>query len=888
MPQISAPTFEHHLDGFGVDHTRPRISWRFSSSPTDVENDAWAQSAYEIEIARGDRTESYRFNTEESVLVSWPSGDLLSREGSSVRVRAYGVKPRGATEWSPWSTVEAALLRREDWLSTPIKSEHRVTTKTGSLQPIRFRKTFPAQSNISKVRLYITAYGVYEAYLNGKKVGNQAFAPGWTSYSHRLNYQIFDITQQVHDGDNVLAVEVGEGWYAGRLTWEAGKRFIYGEDLAVMAQLEMVYENGVVVVVKSDESWKCAPSAIVSSEIYDGEIYDMREEKEAWGTAAFEDSSWMSVKSLPFPTAKLVSPDAPPVRITEKIKPIDIITSPTGKVMIDFGQNLVGVLQIHSLNAPVGQEVSFVHAEVLEDGEAATRPLRTAKCIDTIIGSGKTLKDWSPKFTFHGFRYVQVDGWPGLPTKDNFTALVMHSDMRRRGWFSCSNPLVNKLHENTVWGMRGNFFSVPTDCPQRDERLGWTGDAQIFTPSATFLYDTVGMLSNWLEDVSAEQLAKKCGVPGLVVPDVLPTEWNSTPQAVWHDLVVLTPFDLYKYSADANLLRRQYDSMKIYIDRAIIRGPDNLWDPDVWQLGDWLDPAAPPDEPGNGRTDGVIVADAYLVHITHTMSKICSALGLLNEATKYSQDAEELRAKFQYKYITPHGLLVNNTQTAVSLAIRFELFSNQEQFKTAGSGLARLVRNSQFRIATGFAGTPVICHALTATNNTSLAYRMLLEKHCPSWLYPVTMGATTIWERWDSMLPNGKVNPGSMTSFNHYALGSVVDWLHGTTGGISSQDGWKNILVQPIPGGNLKFAETIFEGPYGRVECKWKIDGTKFEMTLSVPPNSAAIVVLPSSGKSKVVGSGNHLFESQFVPDPWPPEHAKPAFWGTPHCSCGE
>ncbi|OBT72099.1 hypothetical protein VF21_09173 [Pseudogymnoascus sp. 05NY08] len=890
QPLISSPEFEHHPDGLGVGHSRPRISWHFSHPKGNAAHN-WVQSAYDTDIRMDNLAESKIWHVESSnsVLVPWPAADLSSRSVAAVRIRSYN-QDGIATEWSPWSTVEAALFRKEDWAARPITSAQRILTKKGGLRPIRFRKQFSVavEDKIVKARLYITALGVYEAYLNGMRIGDHILAPGWTSYLHRLNYQIFDVTAQILTGENVLAVEVAEGWYAGRLGWGGGKRFIYGDDLGVLAQLEITSNTGHVMFVKSDKTWQSLPSAITCSEFYDGEVYDNREETVDWNTLSYDTGSCMGVKELSFPSAKLVSPDAPPVRVTQKIEPINIITSPAGKTIIDFGQNLAGVVQIRSLQASQGHQISLVHVEVLEDGEISTRPLRDAECTDIVICSSETLNFWKPRFTFHGFRYVEVNNWPGVPTKDDFSALVIHSDMQRRGWFSCSNPLVNKLHENTVWGMRGNFVSIPSDCPQRDERLGWTGDVQIFTPSANFLYNSVGMLAGWMEDVMAEQLARTDGVPGLVVPDVLPDLGPIRPHAVWNDVVILTPWDLYLYSSDTELLRRQYPSMKIYLDKAIPRDTDGLWDPNFWQLGDWLDPKAPLEEPGDGRTDGVLVADAYLVHITQTLSKVCDVIGLSAESESYRLDSLRLKAAFQHKYITPHGMLVNNTQTAVSLAVRFDLYP-KDKLTVAGKGIARLVRDSKFRIATGFAGTPVICHSLTAMEHTNLAYRMLLEQHCPSWLYPVTMGATTIWERWDSILPDWKVNPGSMTSFNHYALGSVVDWLHGTVGGISSVDGWKTVIVKPIPGGDIFDAQVAFEGPYGRVSCRWSVSSHNFTMELVIPPNSTAIVKLPYAGSQQtVVGSGNHEFSCHYIAEEWPPKRETSVFWASTKCDCFE
>jgi alpha-L-rhamnosidase len=544
------------------------------------------------------------------------------------------------------------------------------------------------------------------------------------------------------------------------------------------------------------------------------------------------------------------------------------------------------------MTLPANATVTFTHAEVMgDDRELGTRPLRGAQCVDTVISSGQPLIDWSPKFTFHGFRFVQVDGWDPRTAQSwqsNIQALVIHTDFKRTGRFECSNLAINQLHQNACWSMRGNFLSIPTDCPQRDERLGWTGDIQVFGPSATFLYDSIGMISEWMEDVACEQ-SDHHGIPPLVVPNVLDHVWPSIPQALWGDVVIILPWILYLSSGDRDILQRQYSSMKSWLDQGVRRGNDGLWDPEIWQLGDWLDPQAPPDEPGDCRTNGTLVADAYLVHVTSLMSDIAAVLERETEIIHYSCKAQRLRALFQEKYITPSGLIVGDSQTAYSLAIVFGLLSTQQQLDMARCQLAARVRMAKFRVATGFAGTPVILRALTDTDNLSLAYRMLLEERCPSWLYPINMGATTVWERWDSMLPNGSINPGEMTSFNHYALGSVVNWLHETVGGLRPLEaGWKTALVCPQPGGSLTQAVVSYESVYGHWNCQWKLvhdadrDGSvTFCLDLIVPPNCQAFVKFRatedgSSNLEETVGSGKHQWRIPFCPWPWPPRATAP------------
>ncbi|KAG8626641.1 hypothetical protein KVT40_005586 [Elsinoe batatas] len=865
-PKLSPPTFEHHHDGLGAGYKAPRISWQFIADTNTAPG--YNQTKYDIEV----NGKVYTVDSSASVLVPWPASPLDSRGSATIRVRAHSSST--TTEWSPPSTYEAGLLSPSDWKANFIASSKSYNaTDDGPLRPIRFLKKFNLTSTPKKGRIYSTGHGVYEIYINGKPASDELMAPGWTSYHHRLNYRTYDVTSLLHDGENVIAIEASEGWWAGRLGFGGGKRFIYGKEIAILAQLEADEQ-----IVTTDDSWQAAPSAIQKSEIYDGETYDASQETD-WKAGQGELDA---VKVVEFPKSKLVSGDAAPVRVTEELKPKEIFKTATGKTVIDFGQNLVGKVQLKSVKLGKGDKLVIRHAEVMEDGELGIRPLRHAKNEDVMVGSGEEIKDWTPRFTFHGFRYMQIDGWPGELQSGDLVALVAHSDMKRRGHFESSNPLVNQLHKNVVWSMRGNFFSIPTDCPQRDERLGWTGDIQVFTPTASFLYDTIGFLGNWLEDVAAEQLEDgKGGIPQLVCPNVLPKNWPLAPQAVWDDVVVLTPNDLYRYSSDKDLLARQFVSGQAWLDQAVSRDDDGLWVRDLWQLSDWLDPAAPPDAPGSGRTDDVLVADAYLVHVTEIFSQICEAVGKTDLAQKYAQDGEKLRKAFRHKYISPHGNLMSNTQTGIALAVQYGLYENSEQLKVAAASLRKLVRYAKFHIATGFAGTPVITHALTTTAQPQLAYRMLLEKTCPSWMYPVTMGSTTIWERWDSMLPSGKINPGEMTSFNHYALGAVADWLHTTVGGISPlEPGWKVIKVRPVPGGNLTSAKVSFDGPYGLVQNEWKWEGGKFEMTLTVPPNSSAQVTLPNEISRdvskpeepfKTVQSGVHKFECEFDAGEWPP-----------------
>jgi alpha-L-rhamnosidase len=883
MVEIKSVTFEHHRESNAINHVKlgigessPRLSWKFSGNDKN-----WTQTSYDIEIWRVVVpnvtplvVQAFHVDSSQSVLVPWPMDALQSRETVRVKVRATGPAGSEPTPWSNEIFATAGLLHRSDWTAQMIAGE-RTLSSNNSLRPMRFRKTFKVGDfpAVRDVRLYITSYGVYEAHINGKRVGEHVLAPGWTSYKHHLNYQTFQVRPQLREGENVIAVEVAEGWYCGRLGFGGGERCIYGDRIALLAQLEIEYQDGERVIIASDNSWKSSVSPILSSELYDGEAYDATLDAPGWSSRSFDDKKWTSAQRIDFPTANLNSPNGPPVRGIGYLKPCNILLSPTNKIIVDFGQNLVGRVRV-KVRGPKGHKIVFKHAEVLERGELAIRPLRICKAVDNLILGGEEI-EWEPKFTFHGFRYVQVDNWPtngGTPRLEDIKAIILHTNMEETGSFECSEEMVNKLHHNIRWGMKGNFLSIPTDCPQRDERLGWTGDIQIFSPTANFLYNTTGMLSGWLKDLAVETIEDDPkGVVPLVVPNVIPVKFTA-PEAAWADASIIVPWDLYKASGDSNILANQYESMKTWIEKGIPRQSNGLWSPELHQLGDWLDPAAPPSQPGNGKTDPHLVANAYLVRITELMADISKVLKLKEDEQHYSKEASRLKSLFQAEYMTQNGRLAPDTMTSLALGLSLNLFPTAAQTQYAAKRLSRIVRSSKFRIATGFVGTPLICPALTMSGQTQLAYRMLLERKCPSWLYPITMGATTMWERWDSMLPDGSINPGEMTSFNHYALGSVGAWLHSTVGGISpAKAGWKVVRFEPIPGGTITWAKVGYESPYGKVACEWKIEDGRLKMSALVPPNSRGEVKLPESDVVISVGSGRHEYDFEYTAPEWPP-----------------
>ncbi|MFI8423553.1 family 78 glycoside hydrolase catalytic domain [Streptomyces sp. NPDC085479] len=846
--------FEHLTNGLGIGTGTPRLSWTAAAEAGD-------QHAYEIEIARPGRTHrTGRVTGSARVLVAWPTEPLTCRERAVVRVRVWSTRGEEPSAWSEPSAVEAGLLTPADWSALPVGAGWD-EDPAAQRRPARVRRHFHAGDKpIRHARLYITAHGLYEAEINGTRVGDEALAPGWTVYPRRLRYRTHDVTTLLTPGANTVGAWLGDGWYRGKYGFDGGTRNIYGTDQSLLAQLEITHTDGTTTVIATDHTWHAAPGPLLTSGLYEGESFDARLDDPGWSTPTASPDGWTAVRTGSRDPRTLVAPGGPPVRCTEELPPLSVTRTPDGRHLLDFGQNLVGRLRV-TADGPAGTTLTLRHAEVLQDGELATRPLREAYSTDTLILPGGGPYTWEPRFTLHGFRYAEITGWPGDLDPQAVTARVYHTDMRRTGWFECSDPMVNRLHDNVLWSMRGNFVDIPTDCPQRDERLGWTGDIQVFAPTAGFLYDCAGMLDSWLTDVGLEQLPD--GTIPWYVP-VIPGEpmWTPIqPGAAWGDVATLTPWVLYRRFGDLELLRRHYPMGKAWVDLVErLAGPGRLWDTG-FQLGDWLDPAAPPDDPAAGRTDRYLVATAYFAHSARHLARAARELGHADDATHYGTLADEVTTAFRERFVRADGRMAGDSPTAYALALAFDLLDHARR-KAAGDRLAELVDQDDARIATGFVGTPLICDALTDTGHLDTAYRLLLQTDCPSWLYTVSMGATTIWERWDSLRPDGTLNPGGMTSFNHYALGAVADWLHRVVGGIEvTAPGGTALAFRPRPGGGITWARTHHDTPHGTASLFWETTPEGITADITVPPNCSAVVELPGR-EPRELAPGRHVIGS--------------------------
>lgn len=700
--------------------------------------------------------------------------------------------------------------------------------------------------------LHLSAHGIVEATVNGRPASDELFTPGWTSYSYRLRYVSHEVSHLVTQR-TVIGLSLGNGWWRGRLGW-SGDRAVYGDRLAALAHLEIRFADGHVQALGTDESWLSAGSEVVADDLYDGQTVDFRRRDDSWQRTGADLSSWSPVEVVEADLSTLVPCSAPPVRRQETLRPQRIWHAPSGAILLDFGQNLVGFLRFR-VTGERGSEVLLRHAEVLEDGEIGVRPLRTALATDRLVLSGDE-DHFEPTKTFHGFRYAEVTGWPGELVTDDVEAVVVHTDMQRTGWFACSDPALDQLHSNVVWGWKGNAVDVPTDCPQRDERLGWTGDLAVFAPTAAFLYDSKAFLQDWLRDLAAEQAAH--GVVPFVVPDVLGDlaraaapelldgkgGFVNAPTAIWGDAAVWVPWALWEAYGDLDVLAEHFTSMADHV-RSVRRrvSGSGLWDTG-FQFGDWLDPTAPPENPLEARAGSGVVATACLFRSARTVSRAASLLGQHEAAAEFAELAERTRLAFVEHYVDAAGRIRSDCPTVYALAVVFGLLDAEAE-QQAGDRLAELVAAAEHTILTGFAGTPYVTNALTRTGHVDAAYALLMNRSCPGWLYQVDMGATTIWERWDSMLPDGSINPGEMTSFNHYAFGSIADWMHRTVGGLAPlEPGYRRALVAPRPGGGLTWARTSLQTAHGTVSVAWEIDGEQMVVDVELPAGVDALLDL--------------------------------------------
>lgn len=840
---------ENMVDPVGLDVTKPRFTWQLVSEKRNV-----TQAAYEIKVTLGKAVvwSTGKVGSPQSVHVTYAGIPLLSGRNYTWQVRIWDNTGK-ASAWSERASFQMAFLSDLDWKALWIEpgyTEDPVTRPSPLM-----RKQFTLAKKVASATAYITSHGMYEAQLNGVRIGGAYLTPGWTAYKKRLQYQVYDVTAMVKTGENALGVMLGNGWYRGILGWTDNIN-IYGKDIALLCQVDITYSDGTMESIISDGSWKSSTGSVRYSEIYNGEIQDARLEKAGWTNPGYNDSDWSGVKVANHPMNVLVATWNEPVRKQEILVPVKIFKTPAGEQVIDFGQNLVGWVQM-KVTGRAGDKVILSHAEVLDKaGNFYTENLRQAKAQNTYILKGQAGEVFEPHFTWQGFRYLKIEGYPGDIKAENFTAIVLYSDMKPTGTFTTSDVLINQLQHNIQWGQKGNFLDIPTDCPQRDERLGWTGDAQAFSRTAAFNMNVNNFFAKWMRDVEADQVEGK--VP-FVVPNVLGA--GSVNSTGWADVATIVPWNMYLVYGDKELLERQYGSMKAYVESIRKVAREDLWN-SGFHFGDWL--FYRPDDDNDGRaavTDKYLIAQCFYAHSVQLLINAAGVLGKNDDAAFYSLLLQKIKEAFVKEYMTPSGRLVSGTQTAYVLALNFDMLPETLR-QQAADRLVENINSYGNHLTTGFLGTPYLCHVLTRFGHTDLAYKLLLRKDYPSWLYPVTMGATTIWERWDGQKPDSTFQTPGMNSFNHYAYGAIGDWMYRVMAGLDTYEdgvGYRHSRIKPHIGGGFTHASATLDTYYGSLVSSWKVDGDKLTMDVKIPPNTTSTVYIPASDAAKIMEGGKAL-----------------------------
>ena len=843
---------EYQVDPIGIDALQPRFSWVIKANVRSIK-----QIAYEVRVGlTPDKLKngnplfwtSKKVQSDESNQVVYNGPALEPGQRYYWTVRIWDNQSR-ITDWASISFWEMGLVKPDNWKASWIEPPTIADAKAEQPCPL-IRKTFKLKKQVKLARLYITAHGLYQLEVNGKNPNDWLFTPGWTSYNKHLQYQTYDLTKLLKKGENAIGVILGNGWYRGDLGWSKSQN-LYGTQTGVLAQLEVEYHDGSKDRIVTDKSWKFSNGPILMSEIYHGEKYDARLEIPDWSSSSFDDKEWKPVVVNEFDKKNLAAQSGPPVRRMAELTPINIFIAPNGDTLVDMGQNMVGWVKF-VIRGKAGRKVTLRHAEVLDKaGNMYYDNIRAAKQTIEYTLRGKGKEVYEPHFTFQGFRYVKVSGFSQIPDKEDITGIVIHSDMASAGEFACSDPMINQLQHNIQWGLMGNFLDVPTDCPQRDERLGWTGDAQVFSPTACFNRDAATFYTKWLKDMAFDQL------PDGRIPHVIPDILKDGGATGWADAAVIVPWTVYRQYGDKRILERQYESMKAWINYMKTRsGSSFLWN-NGEHFGDWLAFASNRSDYTGATTDKDLIATAYFAWSTKLVSRIAAILNKQDDANAYQELFNNIRGAFQKEFVTPNGRLSSNTQTAYVIALTFGLVPDWQRDSVAAR-FAKDVR-SFGHITAGFIGSALVNPVLSEFGYDDLAYMLLMRKDYPGYLYPITKGATTIWERWDGIKSDGSFQDAGMNSFNHYAYGAIGSWMYTQVAGLQKDPvipAYKKIIIRPVPGGGITWARAEHESMYGPVKSEWKTDKKEMTLKVTIPTNTTAEVYIKTKDQQNVTEGG--------------------------------
>ena len=830
-------TIEYKHEPLGLDEVQPRFSWKLESDKQDT-----VQAAYRLALNCGGKTvwDSDRVESEQSILNEYLGPNLTPRTGYTWTVTVWGNHGETAEAASRFETgllSGSAFEGKAQWITHTLD-------KTSPVSPVLY-KDFVVTGTVKKARLYATALGMYEAQVNGEPVDDTYFHPGWTNYRKRLQYQTYAVT--LHSGKNRVALTLANGWYKGKLGFMPTPNH-YGDTTAALAALCITYADGREEWIGTDESWLCTTGAVQFSEIYDGETQDF--------TAA--PAAPQSAKLFDYGFDTIIGQENEPVRCLQKLPAVKDFTTPKGEKVYDFDQNLTGWVEVEIYGEP-GQKLTLRHAESLdENGNFYTENLSWAKATDTyILSGGKQILH--PHFTWHGFRYLSVEG---LQYGQNvqFTACHLSTDLQQTGHFTCSDARVNRLQQNIQWSQRDNFLDIPTDCPQRSERLGWTGDVTAFCPTAAFNENIMPFMTKWLRDLASE-LGPDVSMPQ-VVPNILGNQQDGT--AFWGDVVTVLPWTLYRAYGDKRILQHSYDSMKHWVEFIESQcGENGLWQTG-FQYGDWLGLDAESNglsEERKGATDVYFAANICFAWSLQILADTAAVLHYTEDERRWRQRRAALVEAFRAEYVTPTGRLVSETQTALILALHFDMVPDEYRQRLLAT-LEKNIGAHKTHLLTGFIGTPFACLTLSENGKHDLAGKLLLQEDNPGWLYEVKMGATTIWERWNSIQPDGSFNHDNMNSLNHYAYGSIGNWLYTKLCGLESvEPGYKKFALHPQFINGIPHAELEYESVYGKIAIAWRCEDRKITVDVTVPANTTAALTLPESDETLTLGSGSYHYE---------------------------
>jgi alpha-L-rhamnosidase len=911
---------EYRDNPLGLDDPAPRLSWQLASAERGARQTAYrllvASSPEKLAADSGDLWDSGRVAGDATIQIPYAGRPLVSRQQCHWKVCVWD--QHGAPAWSEPATWSMGLLAPADWRADYIAFRNPGPIWTDRfnlhLPPARqYRREFSAAKPVRRATLYATSLGIHEFHLNGRRVGDAWFAPGWTDYRQRAYYETHDVTALVRSGANALGAWVGDGWYAGylgfglleRIGTEATGRSTYGKTPALLAQLEIEYADGTREMIVTDRSWKTTGDGPVrEGDFLMGEYHDARREQPGWASPGFDDAAWEpaipAAENGPVPAtlieftnpapgakharqgrpvdlgfrrpARLEAFPGAPVRVTQELKAVALTMPEPDVHLFNFGQNFAGVMRL-KVTGPAGTVIRLRYGEMLHpDGRLMNENYRRARSIDHYVLRGDPAgEEWTPRFTFHGFQYAEVTGWPGTPGLGALTGLVLHSDTPLASAFECSDPMANRLFQNIVWTQRANFIDLPTDCPQRDERFGWTGDAQIYMHAATLNADVGAFYSKWLRELMESQRPSGA-FPGYA-PFPFQHGWDFG--SAWSDAGIICPWTLWQAYGDTRIIARCWPAMTRFMDwrRSVARDFLGITHGNAW--GDWLSLGE--------KTPFDYIDTVYFAYVARLMGEMAAAIGKPNEAAVYADLFASIKTAFGKKYLRADGTLAVDTQTAYATALFMDLVP-AEQRVVVGQHLAAKLRAGEGTDAsgmtTGFIGTRPLLPALTSVGQHDLAARIFQSRKFPSWGYEVAQGATSIWERWDSFTQehgfqgrNGKQN-AQMNSFSHYAFGAVGEWMINELAGIQRDGpGYRKIIIRPRPpaaGSNpeqepIQWVKAHHDSIHGRIASAWRRHADRFELAVTVPANTSATVHVPATSADRLTENDRPLSEARGI-----------------------